>query len=256
MVLFGGAPALNGQGWYNDTWIWKGTGGLAGTWTAGPAAPAGLTPRGGMAMAWDPAIGKVVMFGGAGPSDWPPRNETWLFDGTAWTLGAAPPAGLTGRTGAQMVYDDALGKVVLNGPFGTVSLDKNRQAVEDEWSYQIVAKPGQTLVKTVQWIPKVNQTFGGTFASSKPPTSRSFPPCTKRALPWSGKERPVVNGVINPEAGEEQPEFVRNRIEMQAGYLGQIRDQFDGDVRAVLPLYDSDIRGVAMLDRAGAALFG
>jgi len=65
----------------------------------------------------------------------------------------------------------------------------------------------------------------------------------------------VVNGVINPEAGEEQPEFVRNRIEMQAGYLGQIRDQFDGDVRAVLPLYDSDIRGVAMLDRAGAALF-
>ena len=66
----------------------------------------------------------------------------------------------------------------------------------------------------------------------------------------------VVNGVINPEAGEEQPEFVRNRIEMQAGYLGQIRDQFDGDVRAVLPLYDSDIRGVAMLDRAGAALFG
>ena len=92
VVLFGGAPALNGQGWYNDTWIWKGTGGLAGTWTAGPAAPAGLTPRGGMAMAWDPAIGKVVMFGGAGPSDWPPRNETWLFDGTAWTLGAAPPA--------------------------------------------------------------------------------------------------------------------------------------------------------------------
>ena len=42
---------------------------------------------------------------------------------------------------------------------------------------------------------------------------------------------------------------------MQAGYLGQIRDQFDGDVRAVLPLYDSDIRGVTMLDRAGAALF-
>jgi arsenite/tail-anchored protein-transporting ATPase len=66
----------------------------------------------------------------------------------------------------------------------------------------------------------------------------------------------VVNGVINPEAGEEQPEFVRNRIEMQAGYLGQIRDQFDGDVRAVLPLYDSDIRGVTMLDKAGAALFG
>src|SRR5262249_25779521 len=82
------------------------------------------------------------------------------------------------------------------GPAGTVKLDANRQAVEDEWSYQIIAKPGQTLVKTVQWIPQVNQTFGGTFAANKPSPSRTFPPCVKRSLPWSGHERPVVNGVI------------------------------------------------------------
>jgi len=66
----------------------------------------------------------------------------------------------------------------------------------------------------------------------------------------------VVNGVIDPEVGEAQPEFVRNRIAMQAGYLAQIGEQFPGEVRAVLPLYDSDIRGVSMLDRAGAAIFG
>jgi arsenite/tail-anchored protein-transporting ATPase len=66
----------------------------------------------------------------------------------------------------------------------------------------------------------------------------------------------VVNGVIDPEVGEAQPEFVRNRIEMQTGYLGQIGEQFPGEVRAVLPLYDQDIRGVSMLDRAGAAIFG
>jgi arsenite-transporting ATPase len=66
----------------------------------------------------------------------------------------------------------------------------------------------------------------------------------------------VVNGVIDPEVGEAQPEFVRNRIEMQRGYLEQIGEQFPGEVRAVLPLYDGDIRGVSMLDRAGAAIFG
>jgi arsenite-transporting ATPase len=66
----------------------------------------------------------------------------------------------------------------------------------------------------------------------------------------------VVNGVIDPGVGEAQPEFVRNRIEMQTGYLAQIGEQFPGEVRAVLPLYDSDIRGVSMLDRAGAAIFG
>ena len=99
-------------------------------------------------------------------------------------------------SGGQGPLQAALSKVVLTGPFGVVKLDANRQAIEDEWSYQIIAKPGQTLVKTVQWIPQVNQTFGGTFAATKPPPGRSFPPCTVRALPWSGKEKPVVNGVI------------------------------------------------------------
>jgi arsenite-transporting ATPase len=65
----------------------------------------------------------------------------------------------------------------------------------------------------------------------------------------------IVNMVIRPEAGEAAPAFVRNRIEMQEGYLGEIERQFDGQVRAVLPLFDSDIRGVAALDRAAARLF-
>jgi anion-transporting ArsA/GET3 family ATPase len=50
-------------------------------------------------------------------------------------------------------------------------------------------------------------------------------------------------------------EFVRNRVAMQAGYLREIRDAFDGQVRAVLPLYDSDLRGVASLERAADRLF-
>jgi anion-transporting ArsA/GET3 family ATPase len=48
---------------------------------------------------------------------------------------------------------------------------------------------------------------------------------------------------------------VRNRIDMQAGYLDEIKQVFDGQVRAVVPLYDSDLRGVASLDRAAATLF-
>ena len=65
----------------------------------------------------------------------------------------------------------------------------------------------------------------------------------------------VVNMVIRPEEGESAPDFVRNRIAMQSGYLDEIKRTFDGQVRAVLPLYDSDLRGVAALDKAGAALF-
>jgi arsenite-transporting ATPase len=65
----------------------------------------------------------------------------------------------------------------------------------------------------------------------------------------------VVNMVIRPEEGEASPEFVRNRISMQSGYLEQIREQFDGEVRAVVPLFDSDVRGVPALERATASLF-
>jgi arsenite-transporting ATPase len=65
----------------------------------------------------------------------------------------------------------------------------------------------------------------------------------------------VVNMVIDPAEAEGAGDFVRNRVEMQAGYLRDIRDRFPGQVRAVLPLYDSDIRGVGGLDRAAKGLF-
>jgi arsenite-transporting ATPase len=65
----------------------------------------------------------------------------------------------------------------------------------------------------------------------------------------------VVNMVIDPAEADGASEFVRNRVAMQAGYLREIRDAFDGQVRAVLPLYDSDLRGVASLERAAERLF-
>jgi arsenite-transporting ATPase len=65
----------------------------------------------------------------------------------------------------------------------------------------------------------------------------------------------VVNMVIDPAEAEGGGEFVRNRVAMQAGYLREIRDAFDGQVRAVVPLFDSDIRGVDSLNKAADRLF-
>jgi arsenite-transporting ATPase len=65
----------------------------------------------------------------------------------------------------------------------------------------------------------------------------------------------VVNMVIRPEVGEAAPDFVRNRIEMQSGYLDEIGQSFPGLVRAVVPLFDSDIRGVDSIARAATAVF-
>jgi arsenite-transporting ATPase len=68
----------------------------------------------------------------------------------------------------------------------------------------------------------------------------------------------IVNMVIDrtqTRGTGEGGEFVRNRIAMQEGYLREIGETFDGDVRAVVPLLDSDIRGVPALQEAGRRLF-
>ncbi len=65
----------------------------------------------------------------------------------------------------------------------------------------------------------------------------------------------VVNQVIQQETGVEMPEFVRNRMQMQSGYLDEVGERFAGQVRAVFPLYDDEVRGISSLDRAAADLF-
>jgi arsenite-transporting ATPase len=66
----------------------------------------------------------------------------------------------------------------------------------------------------------------------------------------------VVNGLIQKDAvGPSIPDFVRNRMTMQQGYLGEIGETFDGLVRAIVPLYETEVRGVSMLERVGEALF-
>jgi hypothetical protein len=118
VVMFGGSPRDLSNHWSNQTWIYR-----KGRWSKGPEAPAGLTPRGGAAMAFDPAIKKIVLFGGAG-ADWPPYNDTWLFDGTSWTPGPIAPAGLSGRTGAEMAYDPGSHRLIMFGGSGVAPFNE------------------------------------------------------------------------------------------------------------------------------------
>jgi arsenite/tail-anchored protein-transporting ATPase len=67
----------------------------------------------------------------------------------------------------------------------------------------------------------------------------------------------VVNMLIDKDQVKpESPEFVRNRVSMQDTYMKQIETDFAGMVRAVLPLFETEIRGVEMLKRTATALNG
>ena len=65
----------------------------------------------------------------------------------------------------------------------------------------------------------------------------------------------VVNLVIDKASVEANaPEFVLNRIAMQDDYMEEIWRSFS-DVRAIVPLFEKEVRGVEMLERTTAHLF-
>lgn len=65
----------------------------------------------------------------------------------------------------------------------------------------------------------------------------------------------VVNMVIDRRVlSADTPEFVRNRVAMQAEYLAEIERSFP-NVRAIVPLFDTEVRGIPMLRQTADHLF-
>ena len=91
---------------------------------------------------------------------------------------------------------DALANIQIDGPYGTITLDDNRQAIVDTSVQQLVLNDaGEVVSQTVALIPAVDQSFGGTFSPQTPPPDRENPVCETRSLPWAGNAIPVVDGV-------------------------------------------------------------
>lgn len=94
-----------------DTWTWDGT-----QWT--PATAAGPAARTGAMATYDAAHNQTVLFGGAAAAGQAAAstqtNDTWTWDGTAWTQ-AAPAAAPPARSGGALVADQAAGGLVLFG---------------------------------------------------------------------------------------------------------------------------------------------
>jgi len=77
----------------------------------------------------------------------------------------------------------------------------------------------------------------------------------KRFINWFRDFGIPVGGVIvNMLIQKDQvrpgaPEFVKNRVKMQQSYMGEIWRDFDGSVRALIPLFDNEVRGVEALGK-------
>jgi len=66
----------------------------------------------------------------------------------------------------------------------------------------------------------------------------------------------VVNMLIDKQGvAGDAPDFVKNRIAMQDRYMDDIWRIFAGDVRALVPLFETEVRGVEMLKRTADQTF-
>jgi arsenite-transporting ATPase len=73
-------------------------------------------------------------------------------------------------------------------------------------------------------------------------------------VPLSGY---VVNRII-PEslASQDIPEYLKNRLQMQKGYLKKIQELFGTEVLTQVPEFERDITGLPMIEKMAEALFG
>jgi hypothetical protein len=130
-VLFGGCCATGVDvrvgPFLGDTWTWDGSG-----WTQQQPASSPSARIGG-ALAYDPILASMLLFGGCSAQTSCRLGDGWLWDGSNWTLQQAP-AGPPGRTGAAMATDGASNTIVLLGGLESGQTGNDTYGA-DTWSW-------------------------------------------------------------------------------------------------------------------------
>jgi arsenite-transporting ATPase len=85
-------------------------------------------------------------------------------------------------------------------------------------------------------------------------TQRAAKLFAKFNVPLSGY---IVNRVIPAELRDQNiPDYLRNRLDMQKGYLKKIDTVFGAEVLARVPEFERDIAGLPMIEKMAHAMFG
>lgn len=130
-ILFGGCCNTAGKP-INTTWELNGN-----IWqkVTTKSAPSGRMDA---SIAYDPAMGKVVLFGGQGAASTTGESgkelgDTWTFDGTTWT--EVSKTGPSARDSTAMAWDGASGDLVLFGGQNYPSGALAASALHDTWTW-------------------------------------------------------------------------------------------------------------------------
>ena len=177
------------------------------------------------------------------------KNEydVYVFD-------TAPTANARRLLGMSSVYSMWVNKMVQSREEATslkdlLSYSKKKQEKDPLMEYLLNLRERMAHAKELLTDDKLTSFFFVTLPEALPIA------VITRFIGWFHEFNIPVGGVIvnmqidKSSVKDDSPDFVKNRVSMQDAYMDKIDQEFGDRVRAVLPLLETEVRGVDMLKR-------
>ena len=173
--------------------------------------------------------------------------DVYVFD-------TAPTANARRLLGMSSVYSMWVNKMVQSREEATslkdlLSYSKKKQEKDPLMEYLLNLRERMAHAKQLLTDDKLTSFFFVTLPEALPIA------VITRFIGWFHDFNIPVGGVIvnmqidKSSVKDDSPDFVKNRVSMQDAYMEKIDQEFGNRVRAVLPLFETEVRGVDMLKR-------
>jgi arsenite-transporting ATPase len=201
----------------------------------------------------NPAFEESAMFENMIDLMFEDKYDVYVFD-------TAPTANARRLLGMSSVYSMWVNKMVKSREEATslremLSYSRKKGEKDPLMDYLLNLRERMAHAKDLLTDPALTSFFFVTLPEALPIA------VITRFINWFNEFGIPVGGVVvnmlidEASVADDAPEFVKNRVKMQANYMDEIWETFDGDVRAIVPLFEKEVRGVEMLRRTADKLF-
>jgi len=201
----------------------------------------------------NPAFEEAAMFENMVDLMFEDEFEAYVFD-------TAPTANARRLLGMSSVYSMWVNKMVKSREEAKslrelLSYSKKKEEKDPLMEYLLSFRERMQHAKELLTDPELTAFFFVTLPEALPIAviTRFISWFDDFGIPVGGV---IVNMLIDGQSiAEDAPEFVKNRVSMQTEYMTKIEEIFNGEVRAIVPLFETEVRGVDMLQRTADQVF-
>ncbi len=177
-----------------------------------------------------------------------------------YVFDTAPTANARRLLGMTSVYSMWVNKMVQSREEATslkdlLSYSRKKKEKDPLMEYLLNLRERMARAKSLLTDDKLTSFFFVTLPEALPIA------VITRFIGWFSEFNIPVGGVVvnmmidRSSVRKDAPDFVRNRLAMQDEHMQTIWKEFEGQVRSILPLFETEVRGVDMLRRLAGLLY-